>query len=230
MKKACIIFVLSLLSNYLFAQDVEIGIKINPNVSFNRITEEVKNGDFEKNGAKLNFAIGPIVDIHLTPNICFSTGVFFATKGVKYTASINDDNGEALIRTNANVDLQYLQLPIGLKLFTGEIASNTKLYFELGGLFDAKIAEKYDKESSFSNESGTYTAEDMDKTFAKFLDVEINLTIGTEIEVGSNKAYFGVNYNRGLVNVLHNDFKSFSDKKEVKINTDVIGLVLGFKF
>ena len=30
--------------------------------------------------------------------------------------------------------------------------------------------------------------------------------IGTELEIGSNKAYVGFIYNRGLVDVLHKDF------------------------
>lgn len=234
MKKACIIFVLSLISSHLFAQDIEVGIQITPNVSFSRITEKSNTDTFEQN-ARLKLAVGPIVDIELTPNIYLSTGAFFTTKGVKYTSSITEKDESKNITepyvSTVNVDLQYIQLPIGLKLFTGEIASSTKLFFQLGGLIDVKISEKY-KDDNFlvGTNSAAATGVDIDQKFAKFMDVAINLTIGTEIEVGSNKAYAGISYNRGLINVLHKDFADFTNKDDVKINADLIGLVLGFKF
>lgn len=236
MKKACIIFVLSLLSSHLFAQDVEIGIQFNPNLSYNRAilkdgnNDDLVNRDYSAEGMKLKFSAGPVVDILLSPNIAVSTGAFFATKGVKYKATFTDQNDQFLSDAYYEVDLQYIQVPIGLKLFTGEITSNMKLYFELGGLLDVKIAEKYNEDTEYKGELGNLSSKDIDKTFAKLIDTEIHLSVGTEFEVGSNKAFFGISYNRGLINVLHKDFQTFTDKKNAKINNDIIGLVLGFKF
>ncbi|MCP4521973.1 MAG: PorT family protein [Cytophagales bacterium] len=232
MKKTFLIFVLGLLSNFAFAQGIEFGVQIEPTVSFSRITEEFKGGDFTPAGSKLKFSVGPVVEINLTDNVAFSTGIFFSTRAVKYGVNVaSTDDNPIEVKGDVNVDLQYVQLPTGIKFYTGKIGSMMRIYVEIGGLFDLKVAEKFDEESTFSGVNGEEDYEDLEQIeFAKFFNANVQVGLGVEFEIGSNKAYAGLNYSRGLVNVLHQDFSNYSPKESVTLNSDIVGLVMGFKF
>ncbi len=244
MKKACLIFILSLISSYTFAQEVEVGIQFSPTISISRLEEEITAGTYDTDLA-FKFSAGPVVDFKLGDNVALSSGLFFASKGVRYSATIAATDNSQAVDANFDVDLQYIQLPIGLKLSTGEIATGLKIYFEIGGILDTKIDEKYDTKTEYNKGlENELTSETIEPTFAKLFDAEMHFGIGTELEIGSNAAYIGFTYNRGLVDVLHKDFHKLTvdydpnasddakseKRKKLSINSDTFGIVFGFKF
>jgi len=107
------------------AQDnrkVAIGFKVSPNFAWTRIME----GPMENNGLGLGFSYGLMGDINIAnnPNYWLSTEfIVTSTPSKIYTNDTlwSDKNGVIHRNTNFNYNLQYIQVPITLKLKTNEI-------------------------------------------------------------------------------------------------------------
>lgn len=110
------------------AQDnrkVAIGFKVSPNFAWTRIME----GPMENNGLGLGFSYGLMGDINIAnnPNYWLSTEfIVTSTPSKIYTNdtlwSDRPNNSGVIHRnTNFNYNLQYIQVPITLKLKTNEI-------------------------------------------------------------------------------------------------------------
>lgn len=192
----------------------KIGIKIAPTLSTNRVVNEPVNDNFavSTNGVGGRFIFGPIVDFLITDNYYFSTGILYAPKRVGVTVTpVGGVPNEQVYR------LQYVQLPATLKLFTNELALDTRVYFQLGTLLDIKVSGKADK---------VYTPAYIDKT--RLFDFSIYLGSGVEYRLGYNTILFaGIFYNRGLINVVTSTPDTGPD---INVKNDLVGLELGVKF
>jgi hypothetical protein len=128
-------------------------------------------------------------------------------------------------------NLQYLQVPVSLKLFTNEIAPDARLYFQAGGTLDIKLAEKPQQKS---NNALYARAESQGTHVYKPLDVGLLIGIGAEFRLSEDNSIFGgVTYNRGLINAvsggLKDDFgNSFTDN--FKSLNSLLSLEIGLKF
>lgn len=226
MKK--IIFALSiLLSTPIFSQ-VKFGLKLAPNVSLTSVRSDTA---WASNSASIRYIGGLFADISLTDNAAINIGLEYAPKriGLKF----ND------IKSSYN--LQYVQLPVGLKFFTNEFADRFKIYF----LFAPNLALKIAERSSDKNEK--YIAADKNYKidlvkYAKgegrdafnLFDVGLNFGAGTEIRVGESTHLFGgLSYSRGLVNAINvrlKDQGAQSIDDQARVITGLINLDLGIKF
>lgn len=189
----------------------KIGIKFSPTLSTNRIVnDDDPANSISSNGVGGRIIFGPIVDLFITDNYYFSTGLLYAPKRVGVT--VTETGGT---RAQEAYKLQYLQLPATLKLFTNELALDTRVYFQLGGLLEVKISDKPQKNNFIY----------IDR-FRPF-DVSLHLGSGVEYRLGFNTLLFGgFFYNRGLINVVtrtHNDV-------DINIKNDLVGLEVGVKF
>ena len=205
---------------------IEVGIQFSPNISINRIDGldkdgKVQNYTVNKNKSGMRFSAGPVVDIFLSDNIALSTGLFFTIKRASMEFSFEDPTAGKTV-FDPVINLQYIQAPLAIKMYTNEIASRMQLYFSLGGTLDIKIAENLQNRQSV----------DFDKEFAKLVDAGLFLGAGVEKGIGqSNKVFMGFTYNRGLVNVLTKDYHQVINRKnKIIFNNDLISLVAGFKF
>lgn len=223
MRKLLSLFILISLFQIAQAQ-IEVGIMFAPNISINRIDGVDKDGkvsDFvvDKNQAGMRFSAGPTVDLFLSDNIAVSTGVFFTLKRSSVTFSY-DSSGSSTF--DPVVNIQYVQIPVALKMYTNEIMSRTKLYFKLGGTLDTRIAENLQNDQDVN----------FDEEFSRLLDAGLYLGAGIEKGIGkSNKVFAAVTYNRGLINVITKDFhEAVNRENDFVINNDLLSLVAGFKF
>ena len=208
MKKTCL-FLLGLLLAFGAEAQSKIGIKLSPTLSTNRIKYDGKDKAFSSDGVGGRFVFGPIYDHFLTENYSFSTGLLYAPKRVGLEIRQGGTS------TTESYRLQYLQLPVTLKLFTNELALDTRLFFQLGGLFDIKISEKADADVPVVDRF-------------QFFDAGVHLGIGVEHRLGYNTVLFGgFFYNRGLVNAAA---KTTGLADKLRINNDLLGLDLGVKF
>jgi hypothetical protein len=119
------------------AQDnrkVAIGFKLSPNFAWTRMME----GPMENNGLGLGFSYGLMGDINIAnnPNYWLSTEVLITSSPSKISA--NDTlwagpraGGNYFRNVSFNYNLQYLQIPIALKLKTNEIG-NFKYWIQTG--------------------------------------------------------------------------------------------------
>lgn len=217
MKKISLLFIGLLLSaTGVFAQ-VEFGIQFSPTLVTTRVNPKTDALDYDNFKSGVRFSAGPVIDFFLKKNIAVSTGLWYTVKRTGITERSDMGN------TNYRVNTQYLQVPINFKLYTQEIVAGTKFYVNLGGSIDFKIA----KDKVQINDQEVINA----GAFTKFFDAGLLVGIGTEIKVGSqNKVFGGIYYNRSLINVVTNDFNSMINSDLVKVNPDLFGLMMGYKF
>ena len=205
----CSVFIIVTIASHA---QVKLGLQLNPTVSSNRFETLSDTVNISNNGSKLKFKFGPIVDIPITETYYFSTGILYAPK----QASLKVENRNTGVTTTELYNLQYLQIPLALKLFTNEIALDTKLYFSLGTIAEIKIHEKADKKEYIAIENFS------------IVDVGLLLAAGVEYNIGLNTVLFGgLSYNRGLANAITDHIALDED---ISMKNDLLSLDLGIKF
>jgi len=220
MKKAFLLFTSILFFSSAFSQ-VKFGLNFNPGIAINRVSEPSDDSlSYSRKGAGMKFTAGPDVHILFGENAGVSFGIWYAATraGVTTTDKVTKTKREDIY------NLQYVQLPLVLQLFTNEIASDMKIYFRIGGTFDIKLAEK-EKKIALAMANG-----DPDRIITKFgrFDAGILAGAGVKLQMGDNTYVTGgLRYTRGLLN---NASKYDSGIKEFKLNTDMVSLDLGITF
>lgn len=239
MKKIGFTFVLVFLfSVQLFSQEIRFGLRTAPNISYNRVTElsasdnEADGFTYERdeNGLGIRFSGGAFADIFFHDNYAFSTGFFYTVKRVSLDFQYFD--------TDAYTNLQYGQIPATMKLFTNEVSRGLRVFFQLGGTFDMKLAEKYYDidpgdvpDQAPDAQYREYREPDKDQNIYQFPDVSLFVGGGMEYELGDIiDLYGGISYQRGLMSVTNGN-KDFTPLTEmVDIKNDLINLELGVIF
>ena len=135
MKKLTLLM-LFLVAGFSAMAQVEIGLQVSPSIAGNRFVAEDKHG-FEKENSSLRLGVGVIADYFFAQNYAFSTGVFYRSKGSEISY-LSPDGSSA--RLQDDISLQYIAIPVTLKLFTNEVAPGTILYFQVGGSLNTKVA------------------------------------------------------------------------------------------
>lgn len=202
---------------------VEIGLKLSPSVT-NLRAESPSNRSFQNEKSKLTIGGGLIVDYFFGQNYAFSTGLQLVGKGgtISFLDPINDR------RYEQKIGVQYLEVPVSVKLFTNDITTDTKLYFQLGGTLGGAIAARIDGNKRYISP----TTGDESKALDHVITPEIAalLGFGVEYQLGqSTKVLAGLSYHRGLLNVdkYFEDNRKFSD---VNLKNSEFALDLGLKF
>jgi hypothetical protein len=142
---------------------------------------------------------------------------------VTVTKPVN--NGESVY------NLQYLQVPVALKLFTNEIGTDLKMYFVVGGTLGLKIDEK---EKSW-DENGSSAQKPSKGSGHSFGDVGLLLGSGVEYQMGETTTlFFGLSYNRGLLDIASKKGPMWFSGKNTSdiytISTSLLSLEAGIKF
>ena len=215
MKKIFILLAFFVSSHHLFSQ-VKIGINLSPAIGYSRVAlnSDEKGLDVSSNGAGIGFIAGPELSFYLGKNQNYSiaTGIWYSVKKASYKTTYKVASGDTNVTSNYN--LQYLQLPLTFKLYTNEIATDMKLYFQLGSSLDIKIGGK---------EVGK-KIKDTDRF--KPVDASVILGAGVRYALGENTAFLiGLRYTRGFINSVKSD-----EADKFKINNDMISLDFGIQF
>src|SRR5688500_16954724 len=114
MKKFALAVLLFLITSTAFAQ-WEIGIKLTQSIATNRVTAP-KSFEFKSLNAKTHFGGGIIADYYFRENYAISTGLIYNTRGAG--VSYLTPNGTTNQRSSDEFAIQYLEIPVTLKLFT----------------------------------------------------------------------------------------------------------------
>lgn len=238
--KAILLIALLTFGSSVFAQDnkFKLGIRLAPGFAFNQIKDAADDDNikFESNGLGLRFSAGLFGDFHFGKFYAFHSGLWYTVKrsGVQFSSS--DGTGKAIY------NLQSLQVPIALKLFTSEISTDLKMYFTLGGTLDIIINEKrleWTSDYIGKNQLGEdlrFTRPGEGKAFGVG-DLGLLLGWGIEFQMAESTTLFGgLVYNRGLTNPVSKDgiFPGASDGKDSKdyftLNNQFLGIEVGIKF
>jgi len=189
----------------------KLGLAVQPGILVNRVYSDPDTLNFSNDGSKLKFWLGLYVDIEIKENYYFTTGLYWAPKRIGLILENATD------KQNLNIKLQYLQIPLLLKLLTDEIALDKRIYFNLGPTIEFKLEESFD-----NNKSTFY----IDKI--NFWDISLHFGAGMDIKIGRNTIISGgLSYYRGMANVIKTDDALSSN---LRIKNDFYAINLGIKF
>lgn len=216
MKRIFIFLAFFITTQHLFGQ-VKIGINVSPVFGYTRVAlnSDAKGYDVSSDGVGIGLMGGPELSFFLGKNENYSiaTGILYSVKRARFTTTIPSSLGVDSSRSY-NYNLQYLQLPLTFKLYTNEIATDMKLYFQVGSSLDIKIGgrEVGQKKKSTSE--------------FKPVDASIILGAGIKYSLGENTSMLiGLRYTRGFINAVKDPAADY-----FKINNDMISLDLGIQF
>lgn len=193
-----------------FAQ-TRIALSVQPGILTNRISSEVDSLHVTREGSKPKIWLGISMEKELKENYFFITGLHWAPKrfGMK--------QGSGSEQKSLQVKLQYLQIPVLLKLLTDEIALDKKIYFQLGPILEIKLKESADRKLS------DFYIDKVD-----FWDISLHFGAGLDIKVGRNTILTGgLAYYRGLANIVKTSKVLDSN---IRVKNDYYALSLGVKF
>lgn len=188
----------------------KLGFKFSPTISTNRIDSKSDSVSFSTDGAGLRFVAGPIADFAITENYYVSTGILLVSKraGLEAKGTFGTEKEEYA--------LQYIQVPLSLKMFTNEVALDKRIYFQVGATMEVNVKDEPKKESY-------YYVEDF-----KLFDTSLLVGVGLEYKVGVNTIVFGgFSYSRGLLNTVGDQVRL---DDEIIFKNDYLALDLGIKF
>ena len=203
---------------------MEIGIQFSPTISGNRFIAEDRH-EFEKTNNTLRLGVGVVGDYFFSNNYAFSSGLMYRSKGSKISYTYMAENGDGQLTPTKETDeltVQYLEIPLTLKLFTNEVAPDVVVYFQVGGALGTKVSAQVDQKKVINGE----------KTAKRFNIFETSAVLGTgaEMQLGqSTKLFGGVTYLRGLSNIDDYYGERLNDKN-IAIKNNGVSIDVGIKF
>lgn len=224
MKKTGLLFIFCLLTFNAFSQ-VKFSLRLSPALALSRLSDRDGNDGISvaNNGAGVAFSGGAALDFFITDNLAFNAGINFVS--TQLNAKFSQPGSGYFVASKRNV--QYVQVPVTLKAFTNEIATDMQLYFQLGPTISFKVAEKL--KSSDTNVPGGDPDKDT-KNIVSPIDAGIYLGAGVLYKIGESNALFaGVYYNRGLTN-LYQTSGNLGYSDAAKAHLDLLGLEVGIRF
>jgi len=196
----------------------KLGLKFSPAISSNRVSLVDSVYDVEPVGSAFKFSLGLIYDHELTETYFISTGLIFVPKyvGVEVIAEPGE-GGTIPAEPTQEYRLNYLQIPISLKLFTNEIQPDTRIFFQVGiapeiQVFNEPVEEEYDLIEEFRG-----------------FDTTILFGGGVEYRAGINTTLFAsITYQRGLSNTIKTLKEDFEE--DLFVRSTLVSLDIGIKF
>lgn len=204
---------------------IEMSLRFAPNAAVN-VVEGVNNYQgFADNGTAVRPSVGVSLDyFFFKDRYAFSSGLWYTIKQVGYR--IPGSYGESRWNPGAPVkegvyNLQYVQVPLTVKLFANNLFPTSRLYIQTGGVLDVKLAEK----ALMPSTNAYYQVAQRDGTRRQFGFADAAWLLGGGIQFGlngTNAINVGVTYQRGLLEIAR--------PKDLSVRNRMVSLDLGFKF
>lgn len=189
----------------------KLGLKLTSSIITQRISQEDDSISINNGSNAFVPSMTLFIDLPMSKNYFFSTGVGYISKRVNLKVNEPDDNSS----NSKSYNIQYVQIPATLKLYTNEIALDKKLYLQFGPIFDIAVHTKE-----------TDQALSVIKEFTP-IDVTLLFGAGLEIQLAPNTAMqIGINYSRGLVNIVSES----SVPEGMSVKNDLYGIDIAVKF
>lgn len=200
-------------------QKTGFGIHFDPAISwFRSDVKEIKN-----QGARPGFNFGLTINRYFTPNYSFSTGISILNAGGRLvsndTTELKFTNLIATVLPGKPViyKIQYLTIPLGLKLQTNQIGYMT-FFADLG--LDPKIVigRKADIPSiDIANEKA--------KNELRMFNLSYHIAAGIEYSMGGSTAIvLGLNFTNNFLDITKDHGAQPNDKVTQKILSFMIGV------
>lgn len=187
---------------------IKIGLKVSPGLLNNRTFVKSDTVSVTNTGLKFKIPFGVFFDFPFTDRYYFTTGVNLVGK----TTELNYKVGNNAVEQE-KIRLQYLQVPIMLKLMTDELMVDKRLYFQFGPALEVKIDEKSNSIKYIND--------------VLFGDISFVFSGGIDMNIGPNSSMIiGVAYNRGLINLVN---KSDLPVNKFSVKNDMFLLEIGIR-
>ncbi len=212
-----VLFFFLLAGNYVAnAQKFHFGLNIAPGIAW--IKPDTKG--FDNDGVKLAFSYGIITEFafNQNQNYALATGLQVSYRGGKISNldSIVVGNGFKPVNSKTKLTLQYLELPVTLKMKTNEIGAFK--YFGQFGLLPA-----FNIKATSVNDNGFNITNENIKSDINAFSASLLVALGFEYNlVGNTSLVVSAAFNNGLTDVL--------DNKDVKAISNLINLNVGILF
>ncbi|MBN2273797.1 MAG: PorT family protein [Bacteroidales bacterium] len=217
MKKICLIAALFVSFN-LAGQNFRFGINLDPVISW--FSPDSK--PIDKDGAKLGFNGGLIIETNFQKNYIFATGINLAYLGgnLLYDSAViikvKDATAAALQPgTTVEYNLQYISIPLSLKMKTNQIGY-ISYYGQLG------LTPQVNIKARAKSQGGLL---DKDNVIEEIGIFNLSYFIGGGIEYslgGTTALNVGIFFNNGFIDLL--------DNEEYKAAMNFFNLRLGIMF
>jgi hypothetical protein len=205
---------------------IEMTFRFAPGISFNTVDGSGAYSRFNANGIGVRMSVGPSLDyFFFKDRYAFGTGLWYTIKRSAYTVpgSFGQDRlNPGLPVGEAVYNLQYLQVPLTVKMFANNLGHNLRGYVQCGGLMDVKLSEKpLDKDINalykYASGSGEYQRQ------YTLLDLGVLLSAGVQYKLNPvNALNLGLSYQRGLTSVMRD--------ANLDSRNNTVAVELGFKF
>jgi hypothetical protein len=212
-QKFSLIFLLILFPVISYAQQIiSFGIHADPVISwFSTDISKVKN-----DGARPGFSFGLTFNRYFTPNYSFSTGISLVNAGGRLVSSdttvINFSNFKSTVLPGNPVvyKIQYLVIPIGLKLQTNHIGY-LRFFSDLG--LDPKIVVSRKADIPYLRISGENASDEL-----RMFNLSYHIAGGIEYLLGGTTALvLGLHFDNNFLDITKDNGKQPSDNVSHKM-------------
>jgi opacity protein-like surface antigen len=228
MKNLFSTFILILITTTAFCQEpvqqgVHFGLKASPSLAWLR--SDTKG--YDSDGSRVGFIYGLITEFNFASRYAFATGIDIAYRGGKFkTVQEKTDTTTSITST---YNLQYLEIPITLKLKTNEIGSVT-YYMQIGLApgFNIRARQSYDGTMQVKDPAGVIHNTPVSDEKIDIMDdinsLNVSMILGAGLEYtlsGNTVLLGGIQFSNGFTDVFDND---------AKVNSNYLALTLGVLF
>lgn len=220
---------------------IRFGAFIAPSLSWMKPTAAKDGSQTQENGgSKMGFAYGLMADYQLTDNYTIATGLTVNSSGGK----VNTNNPAAGInevsKSSFNYSLQYIEIPVALKLKTDKIGQCV-FFGQAGMSLGINIGKKatYNVEQKTGDTtSNTIKADQKEKlsgSFGNIAPILLQMNLGIGVQYAINKkldAYIGLFFNNSFAPDITNPskYKAIPEFKDGTVRLNNFALRMGFYF
>ncbi len=202
MKKYLFIAILAFISIKTFSQDMRFTVFVDPQFSW--MSSDIKT--VESDGSKFGVNIGLNLDKFFAPNYALMTGISIDNTGGNLifrdstTLKTNGGNVELPEGSTVHYKLQYINIPLGLKLKTNEIGYLTFFtHLGINGGINIKATGEVD---DFELDSENISEE------ISLFNLGYYIGAGAEYSIGGNSAIIlGLTYTNGFIDITDDSDK-----------------------
>jgi hypothetical protein len=212
-----LLFLLALHTVYAQTSAIRFSVRVDPQSAwFNSDENEV-----DPNGSIIHMNAGLNMDYYFAENYAFALGFGINNIGGKLLyadSTIFLSKGDTLLLEpgqSTKLNLQYIEIPIGLKLKTEELGYAT-YFLQLG------FNPMFRLNAKATSDEASFDKEDVSESIILF-NLGYHVGIGVEYKLGGSTALIGgLRWTGGLTNVTDND--------RANVKTNVLSLHLGVLF